>query len=261
MPLPRSALSFRDIVVPAAGGLLGGLFFIWIVGLRVLKPTEYNWVMQLDWRIHFLGWHFFRREPWQWPPGRIVGYFHAPDGTALGFTDSIPLVAFLLKPFSTLLPATLQYLGLWLLTCFVLQGVFGVLIARIWTTRWSLQLLSAAMFVLMPTLLIRVGHPALCAHFLLLWALWLYFRGDRNQVQPFLQCAALGLTAGLMHPYLAVMVLAILGALMVKDVSGVFGSDRWRLRLRAVAGWICVGHAVRRYWLVVVGTVHRVRCR
>ena len=50
-------------------------------------------------------------------------------------------------------------------TCVPGAGKFGfgrgVLIARIWTSRPVLQLLSAAMFVLMPTLLIRVGHPSL----------------------------------------------------------------------------------------------------
>lgn len=174
--------------------------------------------MQLDWRIHFLGWHFFRNEPWHWPPGRIDSYF-APAGSAIGFTDSIPLVALLLKPFSAVLPPTFQYLGLWLLVCFVLQGVFGVLITRLWTPNRLLQLLGAACFVLMPTLLIRVGHPSLCAHWLLLWALWLYLRGEPGTTQPITAQAALGLLAGLMHPYLAVMALAILSALAVKDAS------------------------------------------
>lgn len=211
-------------MIIAAGGLLGGLFFLWISGLRIISPTEYGWVMQSDWRIHFLGWHFFRREPWQWPPGRIDGYFHAPDGTTIGFTDSIPLVAFLLKPWSGVLPDVFQYQGLWLLTCFVLQGAFGVLIARIWTPRPALQLLAGGLFVLMPTLLIRVGHPSLCAHFLVLWALSLYWRtpppesprmpGTTSRLAA--AQAALGLVAGLVHPYLAVMVLALLVALAVR---------------------------------------------
>ncbi|MBA3269230.1 MAG: hypothetical protein H0T71_01875 [Acidobacteria bacterium] len=199
------------------GGFVGAAFFLAISGVRVVNPTQINWVMQLDWRIHFLGWHFFRREPWMWPPGRMSGYFHAPDGTAIGFTDSIPLAAFSLKPFASLLPDPFQYLGLWLLLCFVLQGGFGVLLARVWTTSRVLQLLAAFLFVLMPTLLIRVGHPSLCAHWLLLWALWLYLRSEPRRVQPIAQYAAVGLVAGLVHPYLAVMVLAILLALAVKE--------------------------------------------
>lgn len=199
-------------MIVAAGGLIGGLFFLWIAGLRIIAPTSYAWVMQSDWRIHFLGWHFFRSEPWLWPPGRIAGYYHAPDGTAIGFTDSVPLMAFLFKPFSTLLPDVFQYLGLWLLACYVLQGMFGVLLARLWTDHRGLHLLAAAFFVLMPTLLIRVGHPSLCAHFLLLWTLWLYFRTKPEDGRELGTHAALGLIAGLTHPYLAVMVLALLTA-------------------------------------------------
>jgi hypothetical protein len=205
-------------MILAAGALLGTLFFFSIAGTRVIDPSEYAWVMQLDWRIHFLGWHFFRREPWQWPPGRLEGYFHAPDGTAIGFTDSIPLMALLFKPWSPVLGDVFQYLGLWLLTCFALQGFFGVLIARLWTSSWMQQLLAASMFVLMPTLLVRVGHPALCAHFLLLWALWLYWRPEREALQVLHQ-AALGGVAGLVHPYLAVMVLALLAARAVRARS------------------------------------------
>ena len=199
------------------GGAIGALFLLWISGLRVINPTQVGWVMQSDWRIHFLGWHFFRRESWMWPPGRIDGYFHAPDGTAVGFTDSIPVVAFLLKPLSSLLPDPFQYLGIWLLLCFILQGVFGVLLARIWTPDRSLQLVVAAFFVLTPTLLIRAGHPSLCAHWLLLWTLWLYFRGAVGERQHVAHYAASGLLAGLIHPYLAVMVLASQLALAIKD--------------------------------------------
>jgi hypothetical protein len=202
-------------VVPFAGGLIGAAFYLWIGGTRLLNPTEFAWLMKLDWRIHFLGWHLFRNEPWHWPPGRIERYAHAPDGSALAFTDSIPLLAFPFKLFSSLLPMPFQYIGLFLLACFVLQGVFGVLLMRLWTADRLLQLVGAAFFVLMPTLLIRVGHPSLCAHFLLLWALWLYFgRGDARGVA---QHAAIGLCAGLLHPYLAVMALGTLSAIVLRD--------------------------------------------
>lgn len=196
--------------------------------------------MQLDWRIHFLGWHFFRNEPWHWPPGRIENYF-APAGTAIGFTDSIPLLAFLLKPFSSWLPETFQYLGLWLLTCFILQGVFGALLARLWTPSRLLQLLAATFFVLMPTLLIRVGHPSLCAHWLLLWALWFYFRGESGGAQPVSAQLALGLIAGLMHPYLAVMVLAVLAALAVKDWNRHAAAGFTAAIAAVLSGWWLAG--------------------
>lgn len=192
------------------GALAGASFFVWIAGTRVLDPGEIGWLMRFDWPVHFFGWHFFRREPWHWPPGLISTYY-APIGTAIGFTDSIPLVALLLKPVQAWLPATFQYLGAWLLSCFVLQGAFGAwLVSRV-TPRTSLQVCGAALFVLTPALLIRLGHPALCSHWLLLWALVIATRDGAPRAR-WPEWAALGGIAGLIHPYLAVMTLGLLGA-------------------------------------------------
>lgn len=224
-----------------AGAALGAAFFFWIAGTRVINPTEVAWAMQLDWHWHFLGWHFFRHEPWHLPPGRIDGYL-APIGTAVGFTDSIPLAALLLKPFVGWLPPAFQYLGLWMLACFTLQGAFGVLLLRLWTSSVVQQLLGAACFVLVPTLLTRVGHPALCSHWLLLWALWLYFRAADEPRAPIAQSAALGLVVGLVHPYLAAMVLAIVGAMGVRLLMA--------RQLAAVAvGIAALGGTVTGWWL------------
>jgi hypothetical protein len=224
----------RALTGPLLGALFGAGFILYVGGTRVLRPTEYEWLMKLDWRIHFLGWHFFRNEPWHWPPGRIENYFNALDGTSIGFTDSIPLMAFLLKPFSALLPVPFQYLGLWILGCFILQGVFGALITRIWTPNVWLQSAGAALFVVVPSLLIRVGHPALCAHFLVLWTLWLYLRGGPASIWQYI---AVGLCSGLVHPYLAVMVLMVLAATVVRDRS-----------LRCAAAFAGAGSAVLIAW-------------
>lgn len=227
-------------VTPVCGGLIGAAFNLIIGGTRLIDPGEFSWLMKLDWRIHFLGWHFFRSEPWQWPPGRIVGYYHAPDGTAIAFTDSIPLVALALKPFASLLPMPFQYIGLWLFLCFVLQGVFGVLLTRIWSRHPLHQLLGAALFVTIPTLLIRVGHPALCAHFILLWALWLYLRRDRDH-RSLAQHGALGLAAGLTHPYLAVMALPVIAARVVRDRHRRALAAFAMTLVTCVAGWWAAG--------------------
>ncbi len=212
--------------------LLGALFFIWIAGTAVLSPTETSWSLNGDWRVHFLGWHLFRHEPWHLPPGRIERYF-VPLGTSIGLTDSIPIAAFLMKPLSPWLPPAFQYLGLWLCLCFALQGAFTAWLMRLWTSNAVLQVLGAVCVILTPTLLMRTLHPALCAHWLLLWALRLYFRADRNERAPFLQTTALALVAGLIHPYLAVMVLVLLIALGLRVSIG----DR-------VAGFVTVVMAV-----------------
>jgi len=197
----------------AAGALIGALFFIWIAGTRALDPGEIGWLMRYDWPIHFFGWHFFRHEPWHWPPGIITSYY-APLGTSIGFTDSIPLAAFALKPLSAWLPGTFQYIGPWLLICFTLQGLFAAWLVSRWSSRADVQAAAAALFVMTPALLIRIGHPALCSHWLLLWALVVASRDGAARTR-LAEWAAIGIVAGLLHPYLAVMVLALLGAAAV----------------------------------------------
>jgi hypothetical protein len=200
-----------------AGALVGALFFAWIAGTRALDPREIGWLMRFDWPVHFFGWHFFRNEPWHWPPGLITSY-NAPVGTSIGFTDSVPLVALALKPFSAWLSMPFQYIGPWLLACFTLQGWCGAWLVAQWTPRVSIQACGAALFVLMPTLLIRIGHPALCAHWLLLWVLVVAARDGASRVRV-LEWALIGLIAGLMQPYLAVMVLGLLAAVAMTPAA------------------------------------------
>jgi hypothetical protein len=224
------------------GALAGAGFFVWIAGTRALDPGEIGWLMRYDWPIHFFGWHFFRGEAWHWPPGLIHSYY-APMGTSIGFTDSIPLVAFALKPFHAWLPATFQYIGPWLLACFALQGAFGAWLMSRWTPRVWVQVSGAALLVLMPTLLIRIGHPALCAHWLLLWVLVIAARGDDGRFRAG-EWAALGLVGGLLHPYLAVMALAMLSAVVLTPASRAFAGRVALLVLAGAAtllGWWAAG--------------------
>ncbi len=212
----------------------GAVFFLWIAGPGVVSPTSVDWTMKSDWRIHFLGWHIFRGEPWAWPPGRLVGYYHAPTGTSIGYTDSLPLVAFVLKPLSGALPMPFQYLGLWLLACFALQGYFGARLAQLWTTSPAAQFFTGAVFVLTPTLLNRAPHPALCAHWTLLWALLLSFRYRPGDALPYRSMLALGLVIGLVHPYLAVMVLAVLTAFVARALLARNRDGRLQSRMEPV---------------------------
>lgn len=206
----RAAASPWGAVV---GAIVGTVFFAWIAGPQVLDPRSIDWVMKGDWVPHYFGWHYFRVEPWHWPPGAIHGYY-APLGSSVGLTDSIPLVAYALKPVARWLPTPFQYLGPFLLVSFALQGALGARLIGRWIRSPLTQVLGATLFVLLPTLLVRVGHTALCAHWLVLWALLIATRPDATRFAT-AGWAALGLTAGMVQPYLAAMVLGVLGATAV----------------------------------------------
>jgi hypothetical protein len=195
---------------PAAGAVIGAAFLLWLAGRRPIDPTEIGWVMHFDWVPHYFGWHYFRTEPWHWPPGRVEGYY-APFGTAIGLTDSIPLAAYLFKPLSPWLPPHFQYLGLWWLLSFTLQGAFAARLLGRWIASVPAQVLGATLFVLLPTLLARVAHAALCSHWLILWTLLIATRDTEARLR-WREWATIGLLAGMIQPYLAAMALALLGA-------------------------------------------------
>ncbi len=193
-----------------AGATIGALFFAWIAGGRVLDPSEIDWLMKGDWVPHHFGWHYFRSEPWHWPPGAVHGYY-APLGTSIGLTDSIPLAGYALKPIAAWLPSPFQYLGWFLLASFALQGALAARLLGRRVDSVAGQALGATLFVLLPTLLVRVGHAALCAHWLILWALLIATRPPTTRFA-LPAWAALGLVSGMVQPYLAAMVLVVLGA-------------------------------------------------
>jgi hypothetical protein len=232
-------------LLPATiASLAGAGYFLWLAGWRVALPDEYEWAMKYDWRIHFLGWHLFRGEPWSWPPGLISGYYHAPDGTSIGYTDSLPIIALPLKPLSPFLPMPMQYLGAWITACFAAQGWWGARLAALWTPSAAVQSCVGLLLVLTPVLLNRAVHPALCAQWLLLWALWLYLKWQPRDPVPVRSMAVLGGVSGLIHPYMAVMVLAMLAALAVRVLIQAPGSSK----PRGIFGMVTAGLLILAGW-------------
>ncbi len=218
--MPRAGAT---LLTPILGGVLGAIFFLVTLGPAIVRPTNLGWVMRHDTQTYLLSWHHFRREPWQWPPGKVLSVGH-PVGTTIGNTDAIPILALPLKTLHRVLPDPAQYLGAWLLTCFILQGVFGALLVRLVTPDPIIQVLGAGLFVQTPALLHRNGHTALCAHWMLLAAIWLCMahplRAFRWRVVAWtLLCSAVALT----QPYLGAMVVALAMADLASD-----GFEAWR---------------------------------
>jgi hypothetical protein len=210
---------WRKAVAPVLGGLIGFACYASSFGLFVANPRNYDWLLHGDWKIHFLGWVLYRHGPWTIPLG-ATPHLAWPIGTSVGLTDSIPIFAYLFKFLSPVLPIDFQYVGLWLLVCYVLQGVFGALVMRTATSRPALQVLGAAALVMTPPLAFRYGHPALAAHWLFLAGLWLYFRkgADVPSRTSLIGWAAITTIAAATHPYLTLMVLVLAGAAHMRQM-------------------------------------------
>lgn len=182
----------------------------WRFGIGVISPENISW-FRGDSTSHFLAWSFFRDEPWHVPPGRIERLL-APLGTSIGGSDALPLLAFPFKLLNTFLPANFQYLGLWLLINYILQAVFGYLLARTFCPqRWP-AVLAGLLFLFSPIMIFRAGHIALSSHWLILFALWHLFRSDRTRLErrgyAVWWLTIIGLV-GFTHPYLVAMVIPI----------------------------------------------------
>lgn len=205
-PLNRRALESLAVLAFATA------YFLHIYGVDVLDPTRTAWMLHGDPAQHYLGWLFFAGEPWAWPPGRIAGFGY-PQGTAVVFTDSIPLLALLFKPLAAWLPAGWHYFGGWMLACYALNGYFGLRLVAHLTDRTVLRVLGAGFFVVVPPVLLRSGgHESLMAHWLLLAAIELHLSGWRTG-----RWLALCVVASLVHPYLLLMVLGLLGAAALQE--------------------------------------------
>ncbi len=220
MPSARAAVRFvtrnAPLLVAAA---LGVAWFALLAGPQALNPLNTGWVMTgEDWTGHAFGWWFFRNEPWALPLGRIDGLLF-PLGTTVGFTDAIPWVAVLLKPLSPLLPDRFHYIGLWLGFCFAANGASGAWVARRLGGGVLAQVGTGALLATTPIFLNRMGHEALCAHFILVLLVGLHLSPPRpwpSNRRDGLLALGLVVLAGGIHPYLAAMALPLAMALPVQ---------------------------------------------
>jgi hypothetical protein len=226
------------VAAPLAAALAGVLWFAWNGGLQAVAPGRIDFIMKGgDWAQHWLGWAFYRREALGFPLGSLHS-LPFPVGTNTGYTDSNPWLALLLRPFLRGGEEAPQYIGLWLLGCFALQGFFGARVASRLVPGRTAAALGGVLFALSPVLLLRMGHDTLCAHFLLLAMLERHLapmpdaRGARRSLA---FGAALGFVAAGIHPYLAAQVFALQVALVAR-AGLVERQVGWLVALSVLAG-------------------------
>jgi hypothetical protein len=200
--------------------LIIGLGFVaWMFPVGRLFPLHpLDVAMSGDAAQHAIGQRYFINDAWRWPLFDIPR-LNAPEGANVALTDSIPLVAVLLKLLRAWLPAGFTVTESWVAIAFILQPVAAVFALRSAGERRFVPAAAISVIALsMPTLLMRfVGtHEALCSHFLILFAIGLYFRqtapGRGRRAPGRIAVPALILASLLIHPYLLAMVTIMLAA-------------------------------------------------
>lgn len=154
--------------------LLGMIGFWLVVGTKILNPTFIGWLgADNDPFQHYLGWLFYRQTPWTLPIG-LNPLFGLGISSSIIYSDSIPLLAILFKPLSSVLPLNFQYFGIWTFACFMLQAFFGWKLVGLISNSTPLRSACLPLFIFAPILLNRIGiHAALTGHFLILAGLYL----------------------------------------------------------------------------------------
>jgi len=202
---------------------------IWM-DLSVLNPRHAGWLLDgNDHGQNSIGLVAYLRGLSAWPSLRDP-LLMAPEGLSVALTDSNPLLAILLRPFAAILPNDWQYAGIWLLACLALQIAFAWTLLRPFARDGLALVAGTALLAGAPVLFARYGHINLCAQWLILWALYLFIQ-PRHVRRPW-AWAGLIAVAGLIHPYLLVMVAAIWASAQIRLV--VIDTAQRRQRLPGV---------------------------
>lgn len=163
---------------------------------------------------HAIAQRYLIADAWRWPPTLAASLNTQEGGLNTAFADSIPALALVLKAIRPILPEGFHGVGLFYGIAWVLQPVVAVWALRGAGERRLLPALGIALAAAsMPAWIGRFGHAALTGHFLLLAGIGVYLRLLRAPTPGvWLGAGALQVLALLVHPYLALMTLALLGA-------------------------------------------------
>lgn len=206
-----------------AGGILGIIWFLLVYGVNVLDVTNDGWILNScgDLNQHYTGWLFFRRSPWHFPLGLTDGLSSAGSVSCV-YTDSIPLFAIFFKLLSPLLPETFQYIGIWGIFSFFMQGAFGALISWRFRSELPFCIAGGAIFAISPTVFLRMfNHEALSGQWILLGAIciWLNYDDIRGRKRlPYVLWSLSSVIAVLVHMYFLPMIGMVMFAYMLTDI-------------------------------------------
>lgn len=146
-----------------------------------------------------LGWLHFLHEPWQWPLGRLSQPMYELSNS-LSLMDAVPLVSMLLKALGVP-DGIYQFHGYWFLLCYLLQAHGAYLLMRLHYRDWQRIAFGMAFLCFSPILIYRVGHVSLCAHWIVLYSLYLSMRYQENNSKTFFLWASITLIGLMIHPY------------------------------------------------------------
>jgi hypothetical protein len=227
---------------------IGLLFVFWLFPVDfILGQGPYWTTPRCDALQHVIGMRYFLADEWHFPLFRTT-LIAPPEGVNVIYTDSLPLFALTAKLLRPWLTADVNYFGVWFFLTYILQGLAAVFLLRSLGVKTILPTVGGVLIALsFPPLLSRFNHAALSGHFLILFALGLYFRIVRQQAFGRLWgwFALLCWLALLVHAYLFVMVFCVFCAAAVQEGF----SSKSGFRKSVAAGVITAGISGLLMWV------------
>ena len=166
--------------------ILAALFIGSVYALTVFEPSfimgnSVYWQEPYGDSIqHLIGSLYYAHDGWRWPLFYVPGLAF-PEGANIIYTDSIPLLALAMKVIYKITGEWFNYFGYWLFACFPLLALFIALATKEAGGNDPVTITAAVLFALAsPALLVRFGHAALMAHFLIAWSILLYLKFGRT---------------------------------------------------------------------------------
>jgi len=222
----------KPLMAYAVALAVGLSFVVSLFPAAALFPADFREVVQWGDRAQgMVAQRYVLASQWGWPPLDV----DALAGVNVALADSLPLALLLLKPFRAWLPPGFYLQEIWIALAWLLQPAAAVYALRGAGVQGWPGTLAVAALSLLPTLLARFGHTALCTHALILLAIGLYLRLIRTG-RGWWACVPLLLASLLVHPYLMAMVAAVLTA---GPLSLLLAGQRWW----PAAAWLALAMA------------------
>ena len=155
--------------------------FLYFTGGTPINFLNNEWLSPGDSAWHWINWLFFKETSiLQFPI--FENYDYGMElSSSIAINDSLPIMALIFKPFSSILPFDFQYFGLWILICFIMQGQLGLILLRKITKNEFLSFIGACFFILAPPFLWRLwGHYSLMAHWLIILGIIIFYSTNFN---------------------------------------------------------------------------------
>ena len=233
--------------MPTLSAIISFVFAICFIGFQHFLPWNYKWLYSKgDGALTQLGFEFFRKSPFfQWPITAVPQYVTGSH-MILPTENAIPnLIG---KVVGVVFSGNFQFVGLWIVLSFALQGYFGAKLLGRFVDSGSSIVFGSFFFVLSPALLYRVGvmnHYALGGHWMILAAFYLYF-GIESKTRTWGLLLFFGMLTSV---YISAMLLVMFLAhqtkkyLLTKEISG---PNLVLPLVAAVSGFLVMGYASTR---------------